>query len=319
MAFLDKTGLERFWAHVISQLSRKVEKVDGKGLSTNDFTNEEKEKLANLSTEGLASEEYVDNAVSVGVANLVNSAPETLDTLGEIATAMQENKDVIDALNSAIGNKVDKVEGMGLSTNDYTTEEKEKLVGIAEGATKILVDNALSSESSNPVENKVVTEAINNLNNPKGSIMFVDQVNGYTYFACMRDGNFVTYCSASSIEVTTMPIKTEYIVGEYFDPTGMIVTAIANDNTTREITGYTCFSDCLTEDITSIEITYIEADAIFTTSIPITVVFDATVVLADFEYTDNGDGTYTITDWNGTYNGEASTEMIIPNSARIII
>lgn len=114
MAFLNKTGLERLWAHVISQLGHKVEKVDGKGLSTNDFTNEEKEKLANLSTEGLASEEYVDNAVSVGVANLVNSAPETLDTLGEIATALEENADVVDALNSAIGNKVDKVEGMGL-------------------------------------------------------------------------------------------------------------------------------------------------------------------------------------------------------------
>lgn len=34
----------------------------------------------------------------------------------------------------AIGNKVDKVSGKGLSTNDYTTAEKDKLKGIAAGA-----------------------------------------------------------------------------------------------------------------------------------------------------------------------------------------
>lgn len=36
---------------------------------------------------------------------------------------------------AALANKVDKVTGKGLSTNDYTTEEKSKLAGIAEGAT----------------------------------------------------------------------------------------------------------------------------------------------------------------------------------------
>ena len=63
------------------------------------------------------------------IAALVNSAPETLDTLGELAAALQENESVVDALNSAITNKVDKVDGKGLSTNDYTTEEKTKLAG----------------------------------------------------------------------------------------------------------------------------------------------------------------------------------------------
>lgn len=37
-------------------------------------------------------------------------------------------------IKSAIGGKVDKVTGKGLSTNDYTTEEKTKLAGIAAGA-----------------------------------------------------------------------------------------------------------------------------------------------------------------------------------------
>lgn len=38
------------------------------------------------------------------------------------------------ALNSGLAKKVDKVEGKGLSTNDFTTAEKNKLAGIAAGA-----------------------------------------------------------------------------------------------------------------------------------------------------------------------------------------
>lgn len=41
------------------------------------------------------------------IANLINGAPTTLDTLGEIATAMSDNADVVEALESAIGNKAD--------------------------------------------------------------------------------------------------------------------------------------------------------------------------------------------------------------------
>ena len=35
-----------------------------------------------------------------------------------------------------LSKKVDKASGKGLSTNDYTTAEKKKLAGIAEGANK---------------------------------------------------------------------------------------------------------------------------------------------------------------------------------------
>ena len=42
------------------------------------------------------------------IADLVNSAPETLDTLGELAQAFSENKEVVEALNEAIANKADK-------------------------------------------------------------------------------------------------------------------------------------------------------------------------------------------------------------------
>lgn len=63
-------------------------------------------------------------------------------------------------LNEGLNGKVDKVDGKVLSTNDYTTTEKNKLAGIEAGANKTVVDTALSSTSTNPVQNKVVNTAL---------------------------------------------------------------------------------------------------------------------------------------------------------------
>lgn len=71
-------------------------------------------------------------------------------------TAHSDIRDTIDNLSTTVSGKVDAVSGKGLSTNDYTTAEKTKLAGIAEGANKTTVDSAISSTSTNPVQNKVV-------------------------------------------------------------------------------------------------------------------------------------------------------------------
>ena len=63
----------------------------------------------------------------------------------------------IAVINNTLNNKVDKETGKGLSTNDYTTAEKDKLAGLSD----ITVDTALSTTSTNPVQNKVITSAIN--------------------------------------------------------------------------------------------------------------------------------------------------------------
>jgi len=58
---------------------------------------------------------------------LVGTAPEALDTLGEIADKLKENGDLHDLVAEALTNKVRKEEGKGLSTNDFTHELKQKL------------------------------------------------------------------------------------------------------------------------------------------------------------------------------------------------
>ncbi|MDE6502046.1 MAG: hypothetical protein K2L10_08185 [Ruminococcus sp.] len=119
-------------------ISGKVDKVSGKGLSTNDFTDEYKAKIdesAPQSTTYTKSE--TDQLIISKVAEIVSNAPEDFDTLKEIADWIESHEDSASAMNSAISanttainNKVDKISGKQLSTNDYTTAEKEKLAGL---------------------------------------------------------------------------------------------------------------------------------------------------------------------------------------------
>nr|DAH43913.1 MAG TPA: hypothetical protein [Caudoviricetes sp.] len=81
---------------------------------------------------------------------------QTIDLSGYVTT---------DALTTALSDKVDKVPDKGLSTNDFTTALKTKLEGIAEGATKTIVDTELSSTSINPLQNKAVTKNIHDISN----------------------------------------------------------------------------------------------------------------------------------------------------------
>lgn len=52
----------------------------------------------------------------------------TTSTQGAMSAA---DKEKVNGLTAALDGKVDKVTGKGLSTNDYTTEEKDKLAGLA--------------------------------------------------------------------------------------------------------------------------------------------------------------------------------------------
>ena len=66
-----------------------------------DASNKLLEAKAYTNSGVMAANSYTDTKIS----ELINSAPTTLDTLGEIATAMQSNADVVSALNTAIGSK----------------------------------------------------------------------------------------------------------------------------------------------------------------------------------------------------------------------
>jgi hypothetical protein len=66
---------------------------------------------------------------------------------------------------AAVGNKVDKIEGKGLSTNDYTTAEKKKLGGIAAGAQVNVIESIKVNGQAQAIDSKGV-----NITVPTGAL-----------------------------------------------------------------------------------------------------------------------------------------------------
>lgn len=79
----------------------------------------------------LPTADGVDAKISAAIDDLIDGAPAAYDTLKEISDYIAEHKTAADALIAAIGGKVDKVEGKGLSTEDFTTALKTKLENMA--------------------------------------------------------------------------------------------------------------------------------------------------------------------------------------------
>ena len=184
------------YAALIAAIAGKVDKVEGKGLSTEDYTTAEKTKLAGIAeganaytlptasasvlggvkiganisvaNDGTISGDY--SAATTSAAGLMSAADKTklegieagatATTVDSALSGTSENPVQNKVINTALAGKVDTVSGKGLSTEDYTTAEKTKLAGIAEGATAVTVDSTLSGTSENPVQNKVINAAL---------------------------------------------------------------------------------------------------------------------------------------------------------------
>ncbi len=128
-------------------LAGKVDKADGKGLSTNDYTTAEKEKLA-----GLAN--YDDTGIREELGKKVDAVAGKGLSTNDYTTAEKEklaglaNYDDT-AIKESLSKKVDAAEGMGLSSNDYTTAEKEKLAGLTnydDSALRTALDSKVEQE-----------------------------------------------------------------------------------------------------------------------------------------------------------------------------
>jgi len=96
-------------------------------------------EAVNDAIKDFASKEYVDDKI----AEIVDSAPEALNTLNELAKALGEDANFSTTVLNLIGTKVDKVEGKGLSTNDYTNTDALKVSKIKTNGdgTKYLADD----------------------------------------------------------------------------------------------------------------------------------------------------------------------------------
>lgn len=90
-------------------------------------------ELASSPVSGITAAD-ADAKISAAISALLNGAPETYDTLREIADYISTHESAADALNAAIENKVNKEEGKGLSAEDFTAAYKAALDSYAEKA-----------------------------------------------------------------------------------------------------------------------------------------------------------------------------------------
>ena len=96
----------------------------------------------------------------------------------------------------------------------------------------------------------------------------------YGYEAYDEEGNLLTGSLPvpTSLAVTTNPNQMTYLVGQSFDPTGMVVTATYSDGSQKVVTGYTYSpTGALTEDDTTISISYMDMGTTVGTTLTITV------------------------------------------------
>lgn len=171
----------------------------------------------------------------------------------------------------ADANKVDKVSGKGLSTNDYTTVEKNKLAGIAEGANKTIVDSALSSTSTNPVQNKVVNAAINDLNALVGDTAVATQIsNAVASKADVSHTHDDRYYTESEIDTKlsgksdTLHTHSTYVNQNAFSNIKVGNTTVAADTTTDTVTLVAGNNITITPDATNDQITIAATDTVYT-------------------------------------------------------
>lgn len=101
------------------------------------------------------------------------------DTLSPVSTAAIMNKTVTAALNTKAGTAVATTSANGLMSKS----DKDKLDGVEDGATKTIVDDAMSDTSANPVQNKVVMKYIDSRGtlppvSTQNDTMLIQVVNG---------------------------------------------------------------------------------------------------------------------------------------------
>lgn len=79
---------------------------------------------AAIETSGLGEEEVLD-LIKAAIAQVTgDNVDEAFDTIQEIATWIRGHEDFATDLLAQFANKVDKADGMGLSSNDYTDADK---------------------------------------------------------------------------------------------------------------------------------------------------------------------------------------------------
>lgn len=154
MAFLNETGLERLWTHIVAKLGTKVDKVSGKGLSTNDYTDEDKEKLNSAAVIHVGPDEPTDPNVKVWINTSEDSGAVAL--LPRIAT-------ITLAANSWTGDanpwaQSITISGVTVNTKVDLQPTAAQIVALQDAEISLMVENNDGALTCYAIGNKPTTD-----------------------------------------------------------------------------------------------------------------------------------------------------------------
>lgn len=155
-----------------SVVDTKVDKVDGMGLSTNDYTTAEKTKLDSIATGAEVNQNAFSNVVVDTTTITAGSQTDTItlsagdnttlttDTINDKITISSAHPSITKSTDSAstaspsAGETFTAIDSVIRDTYGHVTKVNTKTITLPN--TSITIDSALSSTSINPVENKVI-------------------------------------------------------------------------------------------------------------------------------------------------------------------
>ena len=117
---MSNTLLESLWARVSANIGDRIDQISElltQALSANAESKAARDAAAGSATEAASHADRAEQATDVAglrnevtqqIADLVDGAPEDLDTIREVAEYAQSNRDITDQLNAAIGDKANK-------------------------------------------------------------------------------------------------------------------------------------------------------------------------------------------------------------------
>lgn len=178
--YLDQDGLLYFWQQLKTIFAGKVDKVDGKGLSTNDFTNADQTKLNGIATGAQVNQNAFSN---VAVGSTTIAADSTTDTLTIVqgANVTLTPNATSDTLTIAA---TDTTYSAATTSEDglMTSSQVTKLNGIDAGAEVNVIDSITVNGTAATVTSKTAAITVptktSDLTNDSGYITSADVPEG---------------------------------------------------------------------------------------------------------------------------------------------
>lgn len=150
MSYLDNKGVERLWAHITAKLGDKVNKEEGKGLSSNDFTAAEKTKLASLTAPSITNTGAGNAVTNISVSGSTFTVEKNADFLTE-HPYITKYADTSSTASPAHGDTFTTVDSISRDENGHVEKINVKTVTLPEYTLAGLMGSTAKGSATLPV------------------------------------------------------------------------------------------------------------------------------------------------------------------------